>query len=75
MNFAVRMFVCLRWSGILVNPAVDVCSLETSHQGNWQEIELGAATIFSRLSNHASLVSWLGQPGFCLHLQKAGSVV
>lgn len=68
------MFVCLRWSGILANQAMHVCSLETFRQDNWQEIELGAATIFSRLSNHASLVSRLGQSGFCLPLQKAVSV-
>lgn len=74
MNFTVKMFVCLQWSGILANQAGDVCSLETFCQDNWQEIELGAATIFSRLSNHASLVSRLGQSGFCLHLQKAVSV-
>ena len=34
-NFVVGMFVCLRWSGILVHQAADVCTLETFCLDNW----------------------------------------
>lgn len=45
------MLVCPQTSGAPINQNTDLHPLQTLHQDDRQEIELGAATVFSKLSN------------------------
>lgn len=67
MSFVAGMLVCLQMSGAPINQATDLRSLQTFHQDDRQEIELGAATVFPKLSS-CLLISGPGQSGFFLHL-------